>query len=100
MAAIPITEQLVEIERTLAERTEAWGGLSSAEHLRRLELSRALVAAIRWTTKNERVVKAVARMIKDPAIAAVLETFPDAEITGVSKTNTDTSGASRAVRRL
>jgi hypothetical protein len=72
----PLPEQLDVIERMLA-RAKAQKDWHAVPALK------ATADLIRWTMANADTLKAAAAVVNDPAVQAVLATFPNAEITAI-----------------
>jgi hypothetical protein len=72
----PLAEQLEVIERLL-ERAKAERDWPTIAPLK------ATADLIRWTIANAETLKAAAAVVKHPAVRAVLDAFPDAEISAI-----------------
>ena len=88
-APIPLDRQIAAAEREVALRRNVYkqriarGQMTQAEADRHIAEMEAIVLTLRWLADNEAVVRgAVAWIREQPAVKAMLETFPGSKIVG------------------
>lgn len=94
-APIPLDRQIAAAEREVALRRNAYpqfirrGKLTQEEADRHIAEMEAIVTTLRWLQANEAVVRgAVAWIREQPAVKAMLETFPGSKIVGFRRSET------------